>query len=65
MFPSQGDKLTDVIAPDNYTVKIGEAHCMNTEVLSNWIFCEPPRTRPEVADEDYEGYNKIPVKVSV
>ena len=48
----------------NYVVRIGEENCNNMKVSSNLIICEPPRTRPEVAEKDYEGHNKIPVKVS-
>ena len=59
----QGDKLFDTA---NYTVRIGNKNCTNTKVISNnMIICEPPRTRPDVAEKDYKGYNKIPVKVSV
>ena len=51
------------IKEDAYTVKIGVASCENMTVFSNLIVCEPPRKRPEVAPEDYIGYNRIPVKV--
>ena len=61
----QGENLLDGLTADNYIVRIGEENCDNMKVLSNLIICEPPKTRPEVADEDYEGHNKIPVKVSV
>ena len=58
----QGDQLLDSV---HYVVRIGKENCNNMKVFSNLIICEPPRTRPEVAEKDYEGHNKIPVKVSV
>ena len=46
-------------------MRIGEENCLNLVAFAKTIFCEPPSRRPEVDmdDEEYAGFNSIPVKV--
>ena len=53
------------VPAQTYKVMLGAASCKNMLVYDNLIVCEPPLKRPEVPPAEYDGYNRIPVKVDV